>query len=239
MANCPVSDVRTLDGNPMAGEDFDIDSLAVYLHLTPQQVGRLADRGKLPGRKVAGAWRFSRAEIHHWLEERIGLADEDDLVEMEGVLEETAGAEPDEIVVADLLAPAAIAVPLAARTRNKVITAMEPDATDPNHRPLLENRELLETFRLADGRGLEVVELPMPEPVTLNGERLPASYANFLIANGLVLVPVFGSERDGDALEIIRGCFPDREVQGIDCRDVVVGLGTLHCLSQQVPRESP
>jgi len=121
---------------------------------------------------------------------------------------------------------------------HQVITAMEPDPTDPNHRPLLENRELLETFRLADGRGLEVVELPMPEPVTRHGERLPASYANFLIANGLVLVPVFGCDRDADALAIIRGCFPGREVVGIDCRDVVVGLGTLHCLSQQVPRET-
>lgn len=123
---------------------------------------------------------------------------------------------------------------------HRVITAMEPDPADPNHRPLLENRELLETFRLADGRSLDVVELPMPEPVFgVDGERLPASYANFLIANGLVLVPVFGSERDADALAIICGCFPDREVVGIDCRDVVVGLGTLHCLSQQIPRESP
>ena len=116
-----------------------------------------------------------------------------------------------------------------------VITAMEPDPGDPNHRPLQENRELLETFRLADGRSLKVVEIPMPEPVTLGGERLPASYANFLIANGLVLVPVFGCDRDRDALAIIERCFPDRRVVGIDCRDVVVGLGTLHCLSQQVP----
>jgi len=123
-------------------------------------------------------------------------------------------------------------------SEHKVITALEPDPADPNHRPLQENRELLETFRLADGRSLEVVELPMPEPVIGGaGERLPASYANFLIANDLVLVPVFGSDHDGDALDVIRGCFPDREVVGIDCRDVVVGLGTLHCLSQQVPRE--
>jgi agmatine deiminase len=116
-----------------------------------------------------------------------------------------------------------------------VITAVEPNPEDPNHGPLAENRERLETFRLADGRALEVVELPMPEPVTNGADRLPASYANFYIANGLVLVPVFGCDRDAEALAIIAGCFPGRRVVGIDCRDVVVGLGTLHCLSQQVP----
>ncbi len=66
----------------MRTEDFDIDNLASYLHLTPQQVTRLADRGKIPGRKVAGQWRFSPADIHHWLEARIGLSDEDELVEV-------------------------------------------------------------------------------------------------------------------------------------------------------------
>lgn len=118
---------------------------------------------------------------------------------------------------------------------HRVITAMEADPSDPNHRPLQENRELLETFRLADGRSLEVVELPMPDALLNDGERLPASYANFLIANGLVLVPVFGCDRDADALAVIEGCFPGREVLGVDCRDIVVGLGTLHCLSQQIP----
>jgi agmatine deiminase len=118
---------------------------------------------------------------------------------------------------------------------NRVITAMEPNPTDPNHVPLQENRELLETFRLADGRSLEVVEVPMPEPVWDSDQRLPASYANFYIANGLVLVPVFGCDQDADALAIIGGCFPERTVLGVDCRDVVAGLGTLHCLSQQVP----
>ena len=76
----------------------------------------------------------------------------------------------------------------------------------------------------------------MPEPLVKRGERLPASYANFYIANELVLVPVFGCDRDEDALEILKGCFPGRTVMGLDCRDVVVGLGALHCLSQQVPR---
>lgn len=105
--------------------DFDIDSLAVYLHLTPQQVTRLADRGRLPGRKVAGRWRFARAEIHHWLERRIGLSDEDELVEVEDVLQRSAGAgQQREICIAELLPPKAIAIPLAARTRNSVITRM-------------------------------------------------------------------------------------------------------------------
>jgi agmatine deiminase len=120
-----------------------------------------------------------------------------------------------------------------------VVTAMEPDTRDPNYRPLADNRERLDAFRLADGRGLRVVELPMPEPVGTSDNRLPASYANFYVANGLVLVPVFGCDRDADALAIIQSCFPERKAVGINCRDVVVGLGTLHCLSQQVPDIAP
>lgn len=109
----------------MPTEDFDIDRLAAYLHLSPQKVARLADRGKLPGRKVGGQWRFSRAEIHHWLEERIGLADEEELVSVEGVLRRDRGPEEAEnVVLADLLLPGAIAVPLLAKTRNAVILAM-------------------------------------------------------------------------------------------------------------------
>jgi PTS system nitrogen regulatory IIA component len=109
----------------MPSEDFGIESLAAYLHLTPQQVTRLADRGKLPGRKVAGQWRFSPAEIHHWLEDRIGLSDGDELVEVEGVLESGTDLEiQDEIVVAELLPPEAIEIPLQARTRNSVFRAM-------------------------------------------------------------------------------------------------------------------
>jgi PTS system nitrogen regulatory IIA component len=105
-------------------EDFDVDSLAAYLHLTPAQIARLADRGKLPGRKIGGQWRFSQAEIHHWLEERIGVSDESELLEVEDVLERAeSGAEP-EVALTELLTPETIAVPLAARTRRSVITAM-------------------------------------------------------------------------------------------------------------------
>ena len=71
----------------MANDDFDVASLAAYLHLSPQQVSRLADRGKLPGRKIGGQWKFAPADIHHWLEDRIGLSDEEELVQVEGVLE--------------------------------------------------------------------------------------------------------------------------------------------------------
>jgi PTS system nitrogen regulatory IIA component len=109
----------------MAEEDFDTAGLAAYLHLQPAQIGKLAERGKLPGRRVGGQWRFSPGEIHHWLEERIGLSDEDELVQMEGVLGRPPGAaELAEVSIRDLLPREAIEVPLIARTRNSVITQM-------------------------------------------------------------------------------------------------------------------
>jgi nitrogen PTS system EIIA component len=109
----------------MPHRDFDIRSLACYLHLAPDQVARLADRGKLPGRKVAGSWRFAKADIHHWLENRIGLSDEEGLLQVEGVLQSSAPADQQEDVsIADLLPPEAIAIPLAARTRNSVFDSM-------------------------------------------------------------------------------------------------------------------
>ncbi len=109
----------------MSRDDFTAESLARYLHLTPSQVVRLADRGKIPGRKVAGQWRFSRDEIHHWLEQRIGLAEEDGLPEVEGVLGASSGATSErEIRIAELLPQDRIAIPLPARTRNSVFTTM-------------------------------------------------------------------------------------------------------------------
>jgi len=104
---------------------FDVAGLAAYLHLSPQQVKRLAERDKLPGRRVGGEWRFARAEIHHWLESRIGVADEEDLVEVEGVLQRNAPAHHQhEVSIAEMLPAEAIAVPLHARTRDSVIRAM-------------------------------------------------------------------------------------------------------------------
>jgi PTS system nitrogen regulatory IIA component len=108
----------------MANADFDIDRLAAYLHMSPAAVTKLAERGKLPARRVGGEWRFSAAEIHHWLEDRIGLSDDDELVQMEGALDRAAEADIETVSIADLLQIDAIEVPLAARTRASVISRM-------------------------------------------------------------------------------------------------------------------
>ena len=111
-----------------------------------------------------------------------------------------------------------------------VVTVLEDDKSDPNYEPLREN-----LGRLKSRGDLRVATLPMPEPVYFNGQRLPASYANFYIANGIVLAPVFGDKNDRVALNMLARLFPDREVTGIYCRDLVLGLGTLHCMTQQQP----
>jgi agmatine deiminase len=116
-----------------------------------------------------------------------------------------------------------------------VVTVVEPRADDPNHEPLHDNLRRLQAARDQDGQPLNVVELPMPSPVVFEGQRLPASYANFYIANGLVLVPTFNDPADRRALDTLASLFADREVVGIHCVDLVLGLGTLHCLSQQQP----
>jgi len=109
----------------MPHSDFTIETLAAHLHLTPQQISRLADRDKLPGRKVGGQWRFSRADIHHWFERRIGISDEDGLVHVEGVLgRSVSSGDTFEVAVGELLLPDAIAVPLTARTQGSVVRAM-------------------------------------------------------------------------------------------------------------------
>lgn len=117
-----------------------------------------------------------------------------------------------------------------------IITVVEPNQRDPNHRLLAVNRERLRGFTTITGRAIEIVELPMPAPVVIKGERVPASYANFLIINGAVLVPTFRqSRRDQRACGIIGECFPGRDIVPIDCAELIWGLGTLHCLSQQQP----
>lgn len=108
----------------MADDDFDVASLAAYLHMMPAQVSRLVERGKLPGRRLGGAWRFSRPEISQWLEQRIGLSDDDELAAMETTLERADVAGAAEVNLAELLPPEAVAIPLAARTRGSVIKAM-------------------------------------------------------------------------------------------------------------------
>ncbi len=116
-----------------------------------------------------------------------------------------------------------------------VVLCREPDAGDANYRPLAENRERLAGMRLEDGAKLEVVELPMPAPLSFAGQRLPASYANFYIGNAAVLVPTFNDPQDRVALGTLAELFPDRPVVGIHAVDLVWGLGTLHCLAQQQP----
>ncbi len=116
-----------------------------------------------------------------------------------------------------------------------VVTVVEPDMTDENHGPLADNLERLRAATDQDGNPLRVVELPMPRPLIFEGQRLPASYANFYIANGLVLVPTFNDPADRVALDTLAGLFPDRKVVGIHALDLVWGLGTLHCLTQQQP----
>jgi agmatine deiminase len=116
-----------------------------------------------------------------------------------------------------------------------LVLCQEPDGGDANHRPLAENWERLQGARLEDGSRPEVIALPMPAPVCFEGMRLPASYANFYIANGRVLVPTFNDPKDRVALGILAECFPDREVVGIHAVDLVWGLGTIHCLTHEEP----
>lgn len=116
-----------------------------------------------------------------------------------------------------------------------VVLCAERDPHDANYTPLHENRERLQGARLEDGSRPEVVLLPMPQPLFFDGQRLPASYANFYICNAAVLVPTFDDPADREALGILAAVFRDRPVIGIGCRDLVWGLGTLHCLSQQEP----
>jgi agmatine deiminase len=117
-----------------------------------------------------------------------------------------------------------------------VVVAEEGEPTDANFAPLRENRDRLEAMTTADGRPLRVQTLPMPAPLALDGVRLPASYANFYIGNAVVIVPTFNDPNDRRALEILAGLFPTREVVGIHAVDLVWGLGTLHCMTQQEPR---
>ncbi|MHB8502854.1 MAG: agmatine deiminase family protein [Candidatus Acidiferrales bacterium] len=116
-----------------------------------------------------------------------------------------------------------------------VITVVENDSSDANYASLQENLALLKQMKDQDGRSLRIETLPMPAPVYFDGQRLPASYANFYIANKIVLVPTFNDLNDRVALNTLAKLFPDRKVVGIACRDLVLGLGTLHCMTQQQP----
>lgn len=116
-----------------------------------------------------------------------------------------------------------------------VVTVVEEDKSDDNYHLLQENLAELKKMRLLSGKQLNIIELPMPSPVIYEEQRLPASYANFYIANSCVAVPTFRCGNDQKALDILTQCFPDRKVIGIDSTDVIWGLGSWHCLSQQEP----
>jgi len=119
--------------------------------------------------------------------------------------------------------------------RNTLVLIQEKNKHDVNYRPLVENRERIRDLRLEDGSRPEVVPLPMPAPLCFNGHRLPASYANFYIANACVIVPTFNDPNDRVALGILGELFKDRPVVGIHAVDLVLGSGSLHCLTQQQP----
>ncbi len=151
--------------------DFDLPTLARYLHLAPQQVAKLADRGKIPGRKVSGEWRFSKSDIHHWLEERIGLSDEEELLEVEGVLRRNSKTETEQDVsISELLTLEGIAIPLQARTRSSVISAMVEVAAQTGllwdaaaMAEAVRSREEMHSTALTNGVALLHPRRPMPK----------------------------------------------------------------------------
>ena len=119
--------------------------------------------------------------------------------------------------------------------RNTVVAAREKNTRDKNYRKLEENLERLQNSKIENGEKLNVVTIPMPGRLDFEDLRLPASYVNFLIANGVVLVPVFNDKNDYKALGVIKDIFPDKDVIGINAVDLIWGLGTLHCLSHEIP----
>jgi agmatine deiminase len=121
-------------------------------------------------------------------------------------------------------------------SRDTIVTVIEQDPADENYRPLRDNLQRLRAMRDPDGKPFRIETLPMPPALYHEGQRLPASYANFYIANGAVLMPTFGCPTDDAALSALRRLFPQRQVVGLPCLDLVWGLGTIHCLTQQHPR---
>lgn len=118
---------------------------------------------------------------------------------------------------------------------HKVVTVVEENNKDENHELLQENLRALKKMRLLDGKQLDIIELPMPSAVVFDEQRLPASYANFYIGNDAVIVPTYRDKNDDKALDILTQCFPDRKVIGLDSTEIIWGLGSFHCLSQQEP----
>ena len=157
----------------MPHADFDVESLSQYLHITAAQVVKMAERQTVPARKIGGQWRFSRAEIHHWLEERIGAGDGDDLAHVQGLLDQAAaGRDPATVRISELLLPEAIAIPLPARTRSSVIKSMVELAAKTGHlwdsaemAEAVEARERLHPTALDNGVALMHPRRPLPSIV--------------------------------------------------------------------------
>ncbi len=120
-------------------------------------------------------------------------------------------------------------------TSRAIVVALENDPADENFEPLQRNFRDLQTMTDQDGASFEVIPIPMPQPKYCNGQRLPASYLNFYIANGVVIVPQYDDPADKTALRVLASLFPDRQVRGLPALDLVWGLGTFHCLTQQEP----
>jgi nitrogen PTS system EIIA component len=183
----------------MPYRDFDLEGLARYLHLSPQQVAKLAERGKLPGRKVSGAWRFAKPDVHHWLEHRIGLSDEEELIEVEAALQRAAPTENQrEVCIADLLPIEAIAIPLCARTRNSVIDTMVDLAARTGWlwdakqmAEAVKTREDLHTTALENGVALLHPRRPMAKILSQPLMALGCTSSGIPFGSGVPLTDVF------------------------------------------------
>ena len=197
-------------GIVMEGGSFDVNGQGCVL--TTEQC--LLNRNRNP--------ELSRVEIECYLQEYLGA--QKVIWLKEGIVGDDTDGHVDDI--ARFVAP------------NRVLCAFEEDENDENHPALKENYEILCSSTDQDGRPLQVTKLPMPGRVG-ETERLPASYANFYIGNTAVLVPIFGHRNDQIALNIIQKAFPGKRVVGIDCKELVYGLGTIHCISSQQPSAMP
>lgn len=121
-------------------------------------------------------------------------------------------------------------------SEHTMVVAVESDSSHDNYDTLMDAAEQLRETTIEGGETLQVMTLPMPDPISVKNERMPASYANFYVGNRMVLVPTFADPNDELAISLLRRCFPTRDVVGIDCRELIWGLGAFHCLTQQVPR---
>ncbi|MGO8932694.1 MAG: agmatine/peptidylarginine deiminase [Terracidiphilus sp.] len=197
----------------LEGGSIDVNGAGSLLTTEESQLSEVQQRN--PG--------VSRAQLERVFHDYLGI---DQAIWLNrGIVGDDTHGHIDDI--ARFVAPAAI------------VAAVEPDTRDPNHAPLAENLSRLKSARTLQGKQFTVIELPMPCPIVFRGQRLPASYANFYVANGLVLVPTFHDPNDRVALNTLAELFPGREIIGIHSVDLIWGLGALHCMTQQQPADVP